>query len=305
MKNSLLNPTWLHTFVTLVDTGHFTETAKRLFMTQPGVTQHIQKLEAELNTALLRREGKKFELTAEGEKLYRYALAQVTAHQAFLDDLQDNDPYKGECQIACSGGCAMQLYPALIALQQAHPQLHLSVEAAPNRRIVDMVSQNQVTFGIVTQKPVDESLSVEPIGTQTLSLFLPATYQSAADDIEWQHLANLGYIDHPDAQHYLDRILTKNYRQDFRGLAKLTRRGYINQLNQILLPVAAGIGFTALPHATLHYFAKPEAVRAARLPQTTSDTLYLVYKTHRGAIQRFLWLKDVLENALAETQISP
>ena len=38
---SMLNPVWLETFITLVDTGHFTQTAEKLHMTQPGVSQHI------------------------------------------------------------------------------------------------------------------------------------------------------------------------------------------------------------------------------------------------------------------------
>ena len=41
----MFNPVWLNTFVTLVNTGHFTKTAEKLFMTQPGVSQHINKLE--------------------------------------------------------------------------------------------------------------------------------------------------------------------------------------------------------------------------------------------------------------------
>ncbi|MEF2276636.1 LysR family transcriptional regulator, partial [Pseudomonas aeruginosa] len=33
----MLNPVWLHTFKTLIEVGHFTQTAEKLFMTQPGV----------------------------------------------------------------------------------------------------------------------------------------------------------------------------------------------------------------------------------------------------------------------------
>ena len=32
----MLNPVWLHTFKTLIEVGHFTQTAEKLFMTQPG-----------------------------------------------------------------------------------------------------------------------------------------------------------------------------------------------------------------------------------------------------------------------------
>ncbi|MRY60822.1 LysR family transcriptional regulator, partial [Parabacteroides distasonis] len=41
----MINPLWLNTFKTLVEVGHFTQTAEKLYMTQPGVSQHIKKLE--------------------------------------------------------------------------------------------------------------------------------------------------------------------------------------------------------------------------------------------------------------------
>ena len=53
----MLNPQWLRTFQTLVDIGHFTRTAEMLNMTQPGVSQHIRKLEQACGYNLLNREG--------------------------------------------------------------------------------------------------------------------------------------------------------------------------------------------------------------------------------------------------------
>ncbi|WP_306763859.1 MULTISPECIES: helix-turn-helix domain-containing protein [unclassified Vibrio] len=53
----MLNQTWLKTFKTLVEVNHFTRTAEALFMTQPGVTQHIQKLEQACNTSLIIKKG--------------------------------------------------------------------------------------------------------------------------------------------------------------------------------------------------------------------------------------------------------
>ena len=67
----MINPTWLKTFCTLADIGHFTQTAEVLFMTQSGVSQHIQKLENQLDTLLLIRNGKSFSLTDAGMKLHQ------------------------------------------------------------------------------------------------------------------------------------------------------------------------------------------------------------------------------------------
>ena len=68
----MINPIWLHTFCTLVDVGHFTRSADKLHMTQSGVSQHIKKLELQLASELLVREGKSFNLTDAGKKVYRH-----------------------------------------------------------------------------------------------------------------------------------------------------------------------------------------------------------------------------------------
>ena len=69
----MMNITWLRTFCALVEIGHFTRTAEHLHMTQSGVSQHIHKLEAQLELALLIRQGKQFSLTDAGQRLYTEA----------------------------------------------------------------------------------------------------------------------------------------------------------------------------------------------------------------------------------------
>lgn len=68
----MLNNQHLNTFKTLVEFKSFTSAAKELNLTQPAVTQHIQKLEKELNQLLVIRQGKCVEMTPAGEKLYLY-----------------------------------------------------------------------------------------------------------------------------------------------------------------------------------------------------------------------------------------
>ena len=69
----MLNPQWLDTFKVLVETGNFTRTAEQRFMTQPGVSQHIKKLEEACGCELVIRLGKGIELTEQGQRVYDYA----------------------------------------------------------------------------------------------------------------------------------------------------------------------------------------------------------------------------------------
>src|SRR5690554_6213556 len=71
---SMFNALYFRTFITLVETGSFTRTAEHLEMTQPGVSQHVRKLEQYLDKSLLDRQGRRFTLTEAGKRAYDYAL---------------------------------------------------------------------------------------------------------------------------------------------------------------------------------------------------------------------------------------
>ena len=84
----MLNALWLNSFVTLCETGHFTRAAARLNMTQPGLSQHIQKLEAQLGKPLLSRDGKSFIPTPAGEALLALGRRRRAEEQALLQSLE-------------------------------------------------------------------------------------------------------------------------------------------------------------------------------------------------------------------------
>lgn len=68
----MLNTQHLMTYKALVETGSFTLTAKQLGLTQPAISQHIQKLEKELGETLLIRHGRRIELTPAGKVLLKH-----------------------------------------------------------------------------------------------------------------------------------------------------------------------------------------------------------------------------------------
>lgn len=73
---SIMAPTLrqFRTFLAVAQTGHVTRAARRLDLTQPAVTHQIRQLEHAIGAPLLRRDGRRIALTAEGETL----LAEIT-----------------------------------------------------------------------------------------------------------------------------------------------------------------------------------------------------------------------------------
>lgn len=80
----MLNTHHLETFKTLVETGSFTQTAQRLGLTQPAVSQHIKKLEQGLGAALLVRHGRTTELTKAGAVLVQHIKELESCYERFI-----------------------------------------------------------------------------------------------------------------------------------------------------------------------------------------------------------------------------
>lgn len=265
----MINPIWLQTFCELAETGHFTETAKRLFMTQSGVTQHIQKLEQQIGSKLLYREGKSFKLTERGENLYHQG-------KPLLFELQrlnhSENELQGNITIMSPGSVGLRLYPQLLSLQQRQPTLTIDHRFAPNSDIEQALLERRVHIGILNQRPKSGRINYYQIGSEALQLVLPHSF--ADDSPDWQTLCSLGMISHPDAPHHANLLLGKNY-PEFRHIEQITHRGFSNQISLILEPVSLGLGFCILPSYAIRAFNKPEKIKVAKLPNSVSEPLYL------------------------------
>ena len=58
----------LKSYIAVVECLSFTKAAKKLFLSQPTVSTHIQKLEEELHTRLIKRTTKQIEVTPRGDR---------------------------------------------------------------------------------------------------------------------------------------------------------------------------------------------------------------------------------------------
>mgnify|MGYP000016099932 FL=1 len=299
----MLNPTWLNTFVTLVDVGHFTKTAEKLFMTQPGVSQHISKLEKACGHALIRREKKSFEVTEQGRLVYQYAGRLVKNEQGLMERLAFDDPFSGDCTLACSGALALMLYPKLLDLQVQHPQLVVKLKAAPNNQILNEIQTGIIDLGIITDAPIHSLFDVVELGREQLCLVLPASVET--DDYGKNLLTELGLINHPDAEHYLSLYLAQSQESDFTHLSikEIPVTGYVNQISQILQPVAKGLGFTVLPKSAVDTFQDPQHLKILNLKKPVIETLYMVKKRNRVLPSRFEVVKLILQKHLDAVKV--
>ena len=79
----------IHTFLTLYEEMNYSRTAEMLNMTQPGVSQHIRKLEEYYGVKLFSYEGRVLERTAEAEILKRHLDSMLVEEEAIFEKFSE------------------------------------------------------------------------------------------------------------------------------------------------------------------------------------------------------------------------
>lgn len=294
----MINPIWLRSFCTLVETGHFTRTAEYLHMTQSGVSQHVRKLEDYLSQPLLIRQGKKFILTSTGDRLYKEGRELILS----LSDLEKRvglDPtHKGVVRVASPGSVGLKLYPHFLAFQKCYPELVVEYRFAPNSEIERLIAEHKVDIGLMTRLSSMTEVSLKSIAEEELLLVTPSDILEPT----WDHLMELGFIDHPDGAYHAGQLLSVNF-PEFQSSNQFKKSGFSNQINLILEPVSMGLGFTVLPTYAVAAFKESKQVTIHRLANKVSETLYIGVHTNKFMASRvntvILETENCLKNTLA------
>lgn len=269
----MINTTWLRTFCTLVEVAHFTRTAERLHMTQSGVSQHINKLEAQLETALLIRQGKQFSLTSKGSQLYDDAKDILLKLNHIEQRMAEDSAFEGKVRLMSPGSVGLKLYPHLLSLQQQHPKLIIDYRFAPNADVEQALVSSDIDIGFMTDISRLQAIRCKPIATEALLLVTSAEIKS----IDWETLIQLGFINHPDGAHHASLLLGANFSQ-FQHSDDFEQKGFSNQIGLILEPVSRGLGFTVLPEHAVVAFEQSHLIKSHPLSTPVNETLYLATK---------------------------
>ena len=283
----MINQVWLKTFCTLVEVGHFTQTADKLFMTQSGVSQQIKKLEKQLDTTLLIRDGKSFSLSDAGNQLYQKGRELLRSAEELEQHIKQDNEYEGRIKIASPGSVGLKLYPYLLNIQRIHSALIIDYIFAPNRQIEQDLVDRKLDVGLMTQLSQSSRLISENIAVEPLVLVTSNHVKS----IDWPTLIELGFISHPDAAHHGGLLLSENF-SEFQHVEQFVHQGFSNQISLILEPVSMGFGFTVLPLHAAKAFHSPQLIKIHALKKSVSESLYLCVNSRSILANRTQFIKS-------------
>ena len=109
-------------------TGSFTKAAEALGMAQSSISQHVQRLEARLQRALLRRHGRSIELTPMGEATLIYVRSMLAVADQARRHLSE-PPLNGLIRLGLVEDFATaKLSSVLAVFRKQHPHFELTFE---------------------------------------------------------------------------------------------------------------------------------------------------------------------------------
>jgi DNA-binding transcriptional LysR family regulator len=161
----------LSVFAAVAEEGSFSGAAKRLDLTQPTVSFHIDNLEKALGCPLLQRTAKGASLTAYGQFLYentRKASDLLAATESQLQAMLAGAA--GQITLGASTIPAEYILPGLIAaFQRSHPGLRFTLRTGDSRTTLEAFNAGEVPIAVIGNRP-DDALDPQPLWRDELVL---------------------------------------------------------------------------------------------------------------------------------------
>ncbi len=150
----------------------FSKAAELLFMTQPGVSNHIKQLEAQVGRKLLVRGRDGIELTKEGKAIFRYAekIMDLSGKvQKFIWDMR-----KGEnpvLKISATPVYSRVFVPSLIGtFVKEYPNVVVKVDLSNSEEMIGKLTRGEVDAAIVANPKKSKRIDIIPLLREELVL---------------------------------------------------------------------------------------------------------------------------------------
>jgi len=167
----------LRYFVAVAELLSFTKAAARCHVSQPSLSQQIQKLELDLGVQLLDRLGRRIKLTDAGDVFYERATAALDAINDAKTCVQTGlDWQKGAITVGAIHTIAPYLLPDVVSrLTKRFPHAQVTVEEQLTEELIANCLAGELDVGIVALPIAERRLRAESLFTEKLVAAVPTS----------------------------------------------------------------------------------------------------------------------------------
>lgn len=157
---------------TIAECGSITAAAKKLFVSQPSLSQMLRQLEQETGLPIFDRSTSPMRLTYAGEK-YLHAAERILAANAELDSQlrEIRHEHAGRLRLGISVTRAMQVMPLVMPVfQQQYPNVSLQMTESGSANLEEMLRGGSIDLAFAALESTSPSLAYELLEQETIGV---------------------------------------------------------------------------------------------------------------------------------------
>lgn len=275
----------LESFAAVVRLRSFTRAAEQLYISQPTISTHIRALEEELNMRLILRTTKSIEVTAEGQKLYEYAVNILQLRDRMLQECSSEA--KRIIHLGASTIPSAYILPEVLPkFGGRHTNTFFVIHQSDSKGVLDGLTDGIFDVGLIGMDVEKESLTCEPFCEDRMVLITPVSERFLKLQRQGVSAVEL-LVQEPvilrekgsGSKKSVDRFLEQMGISD----EQLNITARVNDPEAIKNLVAQGLGISFISQRAAQNFIREKRLLAFDLPESTnSRSLYLAYRTDHG-----------------------
>ena len=191
--------------LTVMEEKNFSRAAKRLFISQPSLSQYISRLENQLGFEIFDRSTVPLTLTYEGELYVETALKVTEMFDNLNRRVRESSQLRaGRLNLGLTPSKAANTLPAVLPVfKKRYPGIELNITEATSFQLENMIMEGKIDLCIMNLPIQNKNIAYEPIMTENLLLAAPHDFESPFEQpapiggypvIELKHLRDENFI---------------------------------------------------------------------------------------------------------------
>ena len=172
----------LRTFIAVAETCNMSKAAKRLYLSQPTVSQIISELEKEYETTLFKRYPKRLELTVTGNLFLERALTVLNSYETLNQSMKNASSLR-PLRVGATLTIGDTMISELIEkLSYKHPDISCTVYIENTKILEQRLIHNELDIALVEGIILNDKIYTEPIMEDELTLIFSKEHPFAQKD---------------------------------------------------------------------------------------------------------------------------
>lgn len=167
-----MNPKQAHYLITIAECGSITAAAKKLYVSQPSLSQMLRQIEQEIGLPIFDRSVSPLRLSYAGEKCLQAAERILSANTELENQLREiKHDHSGRLRLGISVTRAAQVLPLVLPIFHAqYPHVTLELAESGSASLEDLLQQGKIDLALAALDTTSKGMTYELIEKEIVGI---------------------------------------------------------------------------------------------------------------------------------------